>query len=125
MVQGPTSPARSATQALTPEPYGSTSKLVRLLFDLPGLALRDQLLEIGLLARSGCLVLLDDRGFEGRRRVFVDHAERDRKAVGQLDQHRCDALVLRVMDDDRRILAGDHLEAQAVDIERKTLGPAG
>ena len=43
------------------------SNLVRFLFDLPGLALGDQRLEVGRLALGGGRVLLDDRAFEVRR----------------------------------------------------------
>src|SRR5438270_10159886 len=57
------------------------SELVRLLFDHPGLALADQRLEVGLLARCRRLVLLDHRAFEGGRRVLVNDAERDREAL--------------------------------------------
>src|SRR5207302_509756 len=51
----------------------------RLLFDHPRLALGDQRLEVGGLARGGSPVLLDYRGFEGRPRVFVNDAERHRE----------------------------------------------
>src|SRR6476646_5463769 len=64
-----------------PQPsWGGTcrSKLARLLFDHPGLALADQFLEVGLLAGCGGVVLLDDRAFEGRRGVLVNDTERDR-----------------------------------------------
>src|SRR3954447_6701548 len=63
-------------------------ELVRLLFDLPGLPLGNERLEVGGLALGGGGVLLADRGFEGRRRVLVDDAESDGEAFGQLDQHR-------------------------------------
>ena len=57
------------------------SELARLFLDLPGLALGDQRLEVGRLARGGGGILLDHRAFEGRRRIFVDDAERDREAL--------------------------------------------
>ena len=58
----------------------------RLLFDHPRLALGDQRLEVGGLARGGSPVLLDYRGFEGRPRVFVNDAERHREG-GWLEGH--------------------------------------
>src|SRR6185369_10314218 len=79
----------------------------RLFLDLPGLALGDERLEVGALARGGGLVLLDHRGLEGRRRIFADDAQRDREAVGHFDQHRRDTLVLRLVDQHRRIVAVD------------------
>src|SRR6478735_4292086 len=95
------------------------SERLRLLVDHPGLALADQSLEVCLLARRCRFVLLPDGAFEGRRWILVDDAERDREALRHFDQHRGDALVLRVVDDDGRILAVDDLQAQAVDVERK------
>ena len=64
-------------------------ELMRLFFDLPGLALCDERLKVGLLAGGGGAVLLDDGALEGRRGIFVDDAERDREAFGRhQDQHR-------------------------------------
>src|SRR5438132_1945801 len=104
----------------------SRSKLVRFLLNHPGLALADQRLEIGGLAFRGGGVLLHDRALEGRPRILVDHAQRDREALvlPHLDQHCRDSAVLRVMHDDRAIVARDDLQHQPVAIEREPLGAA-
>src|SRR5947209_11928379 len=80
-----------------------TSDLLRprLLFDHPGLALGDERLEVGGLATRGGAVLLDDGALEGRTRVLVNDAERDREAfvLAHLDEHRRNPAVGRIVDD--------------------------
>ena len=116
----PTSDVGEIVQSSRPR----INQLVRLLFDLPGLALGDQRLEVGGLARGGGLVLLDHRAFEGRRRVLVDDAERDREAVGHFDQHRRDALVLRVVDETAGSSPSTTFSASRSHVEREALGAA-
>ena len=91
---------------------------VRLFLDLPGLALRKELLQIGRLARAGLCILRNDRALEGRSRIVIDHAKRHRERPERhLDQHmRHRAVGLVVHDDLRRFpvatLDIDHLQHQ-------------
>ena len=99
---------------------------MRLFLDLPGLALGDELLEVGLLALGGRARSVRSRRFRRSARVVVDHAERDREAFDGISiSIWAMPLVGLVVDDHRRIVAVDHLQTPASRVERQALRAAG
>ena len=99
-----------------------------LFFDSPGLALGEQLAEIGGLAVDQLRALGHDFAFEGRTRIVVDHAQRHReRAERHFHQHVGKAAVLDIVHHDAGCLPVaiddiDDFQLQRLAIQRDTLG---
>ena len=100
---------------------------MRFFLDLPRLALREQLLQIGGLAFGRLRILFDHGAFEGWLGVVEQYAERHREqAERHLDEHVREPAVGLVVDDHASALPVaiddiDDFEHQSLQIHRKAL----